>query len=135
MAKALLFVFTNPASAEEEAEYNEWYDTVHGPSIQVKNSGVVAVSRYAIEEVTEGTRPGNDPSTPDRNVLGQTHAAIYEIEADDEDGLKAVIRGIRERKENGEYRMSSSLDLSPEGKPVLYLFRPLDETQSVSILP
>lgn len=43
-----MLVFASPADATRDAEFNEWYDSVHIPEILAKVPGVVAARRYRL---------------------------------------------------------------------------------------
>ena len=69
MAKTIMAVFTNPASAEAEDEYNRWYDEVHVKEL-LTVPGVLSASRYRLSD-------GGHGETSDHRYL-----AIYELDAD-----------------------------------------------------
>lgn len=66
MDKALMIVFTNPASPEQETAFNEWYDGTHLPELR-NVPGIVSARRY---RVTDGPGPA-----PDHRYM-----AIYEMD-------------------------------------------------------
>jgi len=66
MAKAILAVFSNPTSAEQEDEYNSWYDDVHIKEL-LEIPGIVSAKRYKLA----------GPVPADHRYL-----AIYEVEGD-----------------------------------------------------
>jgi hypothetical protein len=72
MAKAILYVETRPASAEEAADYHQWYNEVHIPEI-LATPGFVSARRF--EPMDEGG----------------PFVAIYEIEADDVEAARAAL--------------------------------------------
>lgn len=78
MARGLMYVETSPASAEEEADYHEWYDR-HVEEL-LRMDGVVTARRYRILD-DDGA-----------------FAALYELEGD----LRAVHDRIRGREERPE---------------------------------
>ena len=71
MAKALFLVYSGPADAAREAEYNEWYDDVHVPDM-LGVPGIVACTRYRLAATQV-----RDPAAP------APYLAIYEVELDD----------------------------------------------------
>jgi hypothetical protein len=103
--KAILVVHTEPASPEQEAAYNEWYDGIHVPDI-VALPGFVGATRYKVS----GTQMG--PATPDV----PRYVAIYEIDADD---LDATIKGIGAGAADGTVRMGNA-PLGAKSSMVLY---------------
>ena len=58
--KALLLVHTNVASAEQEQEFNDWYDKVHIPQLLERIPGLVT----AWDEAPEGERKRGGPPPP-----------------------------------------------------------------------
>lgn len=53
MARYLMIIEANCKEPDQEAEFNEWYDTVHIPDI-LAEPGTVRVSRWVDTEATEG---------------------------------------------------------------------------------
>jgi hypothetical protein len=47
--RAIMAVFSNPASPETEAEYNRWYDEVHVKEV-LDLPGVVTATRYRLAD-------------------------------------------------------------------------------------
>ena len=94
MPKGLLLVFSQPVSADREAEYNNWYDNVHLHDL-VAVEGVVSASRYQVSDTQ---------LVPEAAPDGPPYLAIYEIEADDPAAVLAAIR------EGGAFRPGDALD-------------------------
>ena len=97
MPKGLLLVFSQPVSADREAEYNNWYDNVHLHDL-VAVEGVVSASRYQVSDTQ---------LVPEAAPDGPPYLAIYEIEADDP---AAVLAAIREGGASGAFRPGDALD-------------------------
>jgi len=72
MPRAVFVVFTNPASPDQEDQYNEFYDNTHVPEV-CQTPGFVSGRRYRI----------SDARKPVGAVGDYGHLAIYEIETDD----------------------------------------------------
>jgi hypothetical protein len=72
MAKGILYVESRPGSPEQAAEYHQWYNQTHMPEL-VAVEGVVSARRFA-------------PLGTDGPFV-----AIYEIEADDIEAVRARI--------------------------------------------
>lgn len=72
-----LFVFSNPVEGRE-AEYNEWYDTVHIDEV-LQVDGFVACQRFVV-----------DPGARDAPAR---YLAIYEIDDGDPAAAFARLRG------------------------------------------
>ncbi|MGW4796606.1 hypothetical protein ACWEPC_29720 [Nonomuraea sp. NPDC004297] len=49
MAKAIMAVFSNPASPEREDEYNTWYDQVHIKDL-LSLPGIGSATRYRVAD-------------------------------------------------------------------------------------
>ncbi len=75
MARHTLIVLSNPISAAQEDEYNEWYDRQHIPDV-LSLPGFVAAQRLRLADTQIGE---NNP---------HKYLALYEIETDD---LKATL--------------------------------------------
>jgi hypothetical protein len=99
MARGIYYVETWPSSPEREAEYNEWYDTVHLSDV-CDVDGFVAARRYA---PVDGEGP---------------YVAVYEIEADD---LEGAVQGLLAAYDAGQFRMSDAIQTEPP--PVTKLLR------------
>jgi hypothetical protein len=76
MPRALMLAFTEPADPADDEAYNTWYDTQHLHDV-VKLPGVLTATRYKVVQ-------GAGVAPPQR------YLAIYELEADTEDGLAKV---------------------------------------------
>jgi hypothetical protein len=104
MPKGVMFVPSQPASADREAEYNEWYSNTHIPEV-CEVPGVVAARRYKISDPAQAG-PGTS-----------TYIALYELEADD---FGAVFGEIAARATDGRIKMSDVLSMDPPPVPVIY---------------
>ncbi|NKQ54286.1 hypothetical protein HFP15_15470 [Amycolatopsis sp. K13G38] len=78
MSKHILLVFTDCVPGRE-AEFGEWYDTVHLRDV-LRVPGFVAAQRFAARTGMRGEQPGH------------RFLAVYEIEADDLDAAQAALR-------------------------------------------
>jgi len=101
MAKYLYLVFTDAVSPEREAEYNEYYSSMHIPDV-LDVPGIVGGRRYKVSD-TQG--PAFAPL-----AAGQRYLAAYEIETDD---IRAVDDELNKRVADGRLRQSDSLQLDP----------------------
>lgn len=78
MSKHILLVSTDCVPGRE-AEFSEWYDTVHIPDV-LRVPGFVAAQRFTAGTGIRGERPEH------------RFLAVYEIEADDLDAAQAALR-------------------------------------------
>ncbi|UCD09717.1 MAG: hypothetical protein JSU79_03475 [Dehalococcoidales bacterium] len=86
MVRYILEVRTNCSDPQKEAEYNDWYNTIHLPDV-LETEGVVRATRY------ENT----DPAEGDAKFV-----AIYEIETDDIDTFMVVLsENVQKKREAG----------------------------------
>lgn len=101
----LLLVFTNPVDGRE-AEFNEWYDTVHVPEV-LAVPGVVAARRYGLSEVDTPEMEGmpNPPPPPHRYLV------VYRLERDADE----VMQEFLARLTSGEMALSDSMDFGSVG--------------------
>ena len=83
MAKALLLVMTNAKDAEQEADFNEWYDNVHLADV-LQTPGITKAARYEL-----AGRP--------KEGRGK-YLALYEIEADDPRSIMDKLNETLERR-------------------------------------
>jgi len=127
MTKALLLVLTNPASRAVEAEFNDWYDGVHLPELVELVPGIIAASRYGVDDLSNRTKITFQEGDADQPLFAQRYAAIYEIESDDPE---AVVRDIRVKASEGRFRMSPALD-AQEAPPAMILFSPVGAAEPV----
>jgi hypothetical protein len=72
MAKAVMVVWSNPASPDREAEFNEWYDTVHARDVLDNVEGIVSCTRYKVAEAQFGEQE-----------LPGSYVAYYDVDTDD----------------------------------------------------
>ncbi|SHN75225.1 DUF4286 family protein [Cryptosporangium aurantiacum] len=99
MARTIMMVFTNPRSAEQEAEYNAWYNQVHLKEL-LDVPGVVAATRYRVAEGAGTTEPSH------------RYVALYEVE-----GEPAAVFGALATR-TADMSMSPALDT--EGAQVVF---------------
>jgi hypothetical protein len=101
MPKGLMVVQSSPASPDQDAAYNTWYDEVHIPEI-LAIAGFTAARRYRLR--TDGPIP---PAAATHGYL-----TAYEVEADD---LDAAVDAMRSRPNRRS-------DPSVGGAPPVVLF-------------
>ncbi|HWG01194.1 MAG TPA: hypothetical protein VG164_05025 [Trebonia sp.] len=100
-----LIVFSSPVDGRED-EYNDWYDNTHLAEFTAL-PGVVSGRRFQAAPIGPGA--------------AASYAAIYELDGDPRDVLKAMNTAIK----SGEMHMSSAIDsasvsmtaLHPHGDP------------------
>lgn len=103
MPKSLMLVLTNPASAEQRADFENWYDTKHLHDI-AGLGGIVSATRYRIVSdvpVLSGL-PGAQ----------QASLAIYELEAETDEDLRAVTAAMQNALGRGAVDLSPTLDMA-----------------------
>jgi hypothetical protein len=66
----LYVVFGNPASPEQDAEFNEWYEGTHIPDV-LRVPGVLSAQRYKVS-----------PLERDAHAPKFSYMTVYEIEGD-----------------------------------------------------
>lgn len=96
MAKALLVVATNPATRDDDADFNAWYTDTHLDDV-VALEGFATAKRYVLSDVRP--TPGSDPS-PFR------YLAIYELETDD---VASAAANLQAALADGRMRRSDTL--------------------------
>jgi hypothetical protein len=90
--KATLIVFTSPVEGRED-EYNDWYDNTHLAEFTAL-PGVVSGQRFKVSP--------HGPKAP------ASYAALYELDGDPAEVLKAFDAGIKD----GSVRMTDAVDLA-----------------------
>lgn len=102
MPKSLMIVLTNPASEDQRAEFERWYDERHLHEVAAL-PGVISATRYRTVPDT--------PVFPGLPGVSQASMAIYELEARDEAALRAVTAAMQQGMESGAVEMSATLDM------------------------
>ena len=82
MAKGKMVIFTSPASAEKEGEFNRWYNEVHIPEIAAAAPKVSGATRY----LASGTQIPGQPAPP------QPYMTVYHLD-DVAEGLGQMFAG------------------------------------------
>jgi len=98
MATALYLVYTN-CEPGREAEFEEWYETVHLPDL-LGVEGIVAAQRFKL------TGPGPQTLTRSGEPAVAQYLAVYELDTEDTDAVLARIGAAR-----SGWQMSDSLQL------------------------
>ena len=102
MTKAVFVVMTNVQTPEQEADFNEWYDTVHLADV-LQTPGVVKATRYRLA----AGRP--------KEGRGQ-YLALYEVETADPTAILAQIQEtLRRREAEGSQSLHEALVLVTQG--------------------
>jgi hypothetical protein len=93
MARTIMAVLSNPSSADQEDEYNSWYDEVHLKEL-LEIPGIVGATRYRLSDAA-------GPAPTEHRYL-----ALYEVEGDP----AAVLAELGARA--GSTSMSPALDVA-----------------------
>ena len=93
MARGVYVVRSRPISAEQEDEYNEWYDRTHLPEL-LQVPGFVSARRFRRVDADGAAE----------------YLAIYEIDADE---LDAPVRELGRRSKAGETTPATLIQLDP----------------------
>jgi hypothetical protein len=109
MPKAVFVVQSQASDESREEEYHKWYDNTHIPQL-CEIPGIVSARRFDL--VSAGFGPA-DPSIA-------KHLAIYELDADDLDG---VMQEIMTRSGDGRLESSDALGTDPPPGTLLYVQR------------
>lgn len=92
MARKIMIALSNPVSRESDAEFNDWYNNVHGP--ELKNlDGFRSMTRY--RAVAQPLPPGQEPQ--------YQYLAVYELD-DIDTALGALAASA------AEFEISPTLD-------------------------
>jgi hypothetical protein len=94
-----MFVFTEPASPEVEAEYNRWYDEQHLPEVCAW-PGITAARRFRL-----------NPQSPGASRSGERrYLAIYDLDCEEP---RALVRELQAAATDGRLSMSDALRVDP----------------------
>lgn len=97
MPKAILAVYTNPADAAREDEFNAWYDEVHIPQVLALD-GFVGATRHRLSSAQLG------------GGAEHKYVTFYEIDAPD---VQAVLDGLSKSFASGAVTMSDAMSPGP----------------------
>ena|SRR5215469_1889783 len=92
--RQLYIVFGNPASPEQDAEFNEWYEGTHIPDVLAAVPGVVSAQRF------RHTQLAHEAGKPVR----YNYVTIYEIEGDPNEVMAKIGAGVA----SGEIRVAGA---------------------------
>ena len=101
MPRGIIYLQTNPASPDCEAEYHNWYNDIHLEEI-CSVEGITSARRFA---PTDGEGP---------------FIAIYELECDDADALDNVVGRLQEFGASGKMSSLQYLSMDPPPIPKVY---------------
>ncbi|SHM67169.1 hypothetical protein [Cryptosporangium aurantiacum] len=79
MAKTLLLAWSSPASAEVEAELNQWYEGSHIPELRAAIPSITVAHRYKLHPA------------PDADPAPTRYLTVYELDEDDVDAAAAAL--------------------------------------------
>lgn len=82
MGKGVMLVWSNPESADKEAEYNRWYNDIHIPEM-TESGHCKRVTRYKVSA---------DTQMPGAAASPYSYLAVYEF-----DDLLGGLDGMRNR--------------------------------------
>lgn len=82
MAKGKMVIFTAPASAEKEGEFNHWYNNVHIPEITAAAPKISGATRYKAA----------DAQIPGMEAPAQPYMAMYHLD-DVKEGIGQMLSG------------------------------------------
>lgn len=97
MPKAIMAVYSNPAEAAREDEYNAWYRDTHVPEV-LALPGFVGATRYRLADAQLGGESEH------------RYVAMYEIDADD---IQTALNGLVEGFGGGKITMSDVIAAGP----------------------
>jgi hypothetical protein len=103
MPKALMLAFTQPISEDADEEFNDWYSNKHVFDL-LNIEGFISATRYELPKGIE-TLPG----IPDG--VSQKYMALYEIEAEDTDGLQKFADALKVALSDGTADIHPKLDM------------------------
>ncbi len=106
MARGKLLVFNEPRSAEDEAEFNAWYDGDHVPQILEHVAAITGAQRYRIAPEQDLQMAG-----------APRYLTIYNVEADD---VKDCVAQLGQAVAEGKVIMTDTIRTDPRSTFVVY---------------
>jgi hypothetical protein len=106
MTKGLFLAWSSPVSADQLAEFDEWYATTHIPQVRAAVPSITAASRYELV----------DPATPEPTLR---YLTVYEL---DEADIAALAAAMNENAAAGKIEMSPAMDVA-QRPPVAKWYR------------
>jgi hypothetical protein len=103
MAKGVLLLYTSPTSAEQEAEFNTWYDTTHRSEVIAGVGPIVGAQRFKQVDL-------ENPDAPAR------YLCIWELDTDDIPSAAAALGAA-----TPGFTMTQTMDVS-QNPPVAHWF-------------
>ena len=97
--KTLYLVFSNPVEGRE-AEYNEWYDSVHVPEV-LATPGMLSAQRFDLLDAEINHAEG-------MTAPAHRYLLVYEMEGD----VDAIMGKVAEAALSGAMHMSDALDIN-----------------------
>jgi hypothetical protein len=104
MLRSVMVAFSNPASPEQEEEFNRWYTENHIKDVVGSVPGIVKATRYKLNKDV-----GSTTGAPTHSA---SYLAIYEIEGNTTEDLKAIAAAIGAAVKAGKVDISPALDLT-----------------------
>jgi hypothetical protein len=101
-----MFVFTEPASPEAEAEYNRWYKETHLAEVCAW-PGITGARRYRLNPQSPGASHSRE----------RRYLAVYDLDCADP---RALLRDLQAAATDGRLTMSDALQVDPF--PVVKLY-------------
>ena len=111
LAKGIMVVQSSPASADQEDEYNRWYDEIHIPGIRAI-PGFTGARRYRLVR--------DAGQVPDAIV--HDYLAVYDLDAPD---IAEPVGELRARSAAGEMQGSDALSRDPA--PVVAVYQLVED--------
>ncbi|PYE16306.1 hypothetical protein DFR67_10857 [Williamsia limnetica] len=96
MSAAVLFAWSSPTSQETDAEFNQWYDTVHAPQVKEAIGTEVRLNRYLLSE-----------PNADNAATVPRYLAVYEFSDTDVATAHAALMGAFKGR---KFDMSPTID-------------------------
>jgi hypothetical protein len=103
MAKGVLLLYTSPTSAEQEAEFNDWYDNTHKAEVVDRVGPVVGGTRFKQVDL-------ENPDAPAR------YLCIWELDTDDIPSAAAALGAA-----TPGFTMTAAMDVS-QNPPAAHWF-------------
>jgi len=91
-----MLAWSSPASPDQAAEFDAWYESTHIPQIRAAIPSIIAVSRYQLV----------DPESPGRS---DRYLAVYELDTDD---IPAAAAALADSAAAGRMDMTTAMNVT-----------------------
>jgi hypothetical protein len=113
-----MLAWSSPASPDQAAEFEAWYESTHIPQIRAAVPSITAVSRYQLV----------DPESPGRS---ERYLAVYELDTDD---IPAAAAALADSAAAGRMEMTTTMNMT-DNPPAAQWFLEVPRYRASTVAP